>query len=121
MEVLEMTTSVDSEDFNTETALAAAVSLNAVFASRTHRRKYLGQEFMMPGQLGEALGLPRIITSLQSKSIRRRKQGLEHFQSLWSTISDHSKQRVLENIGWYDPEQLDWEDRRSNRRPTLSK
>ena len=58
---------LDLETFTVESALEAATELRRVLAARTHRRKVLGQEVIVPGQLGEALQLPRIINRLQSK------------------------------------------------------
>lgn len=105
------------ENFTVETALQAAAELQKVLAARTHRRKVMGQEIEVPGQLGEALQLPRIMRRLGSKQQRQRDQGLEAFQALWPTLSEPTRTQVLENIGWYNPKQLDWEDKRSNRRP----
>ena len=106
-----------TEDFSTDTALDAATALQQVLASRMHRRKVMGQEVLVPGQLGEALQLPRIINRLQSKQQRQRERGLEEFTSLWPTLSPLTREKVLERIGWYNPKELDWEDKRSNRRP----
>ncbi|MDX1755792.1 MAG: hypothetical protein R3175_07020 [Marinobacter sp.] len=108
---------METADFSTETALEAAISLSEVLSARRHRRKVLGQEVLVPGQLGEALHLPRIIRRLQSKQQRLREQGLEEFQSLWPTLSDPTRDKVLDTLGWYDPKELDWDDKRSNRRP----
>ncbi len=110
---------LEQETFTTETALDAAAELRRVLAARTHRRKVLGQEILVPGQLGEALQLPRIIHRLQSKQQRFRDQGLDDFQELWPTLSAVTREKVLNAIGWYDPKNLDWEDKRSNRRPTV--
>ncbi|WP_100640127.1 hypothetical protein [Marinobacter salexigens] len=110
---------MELETFTTETALETAQELRRVLAARTHRRKVLGQEVIIPGQLGEALQLPQIINRLQSKQQRFRDQGLEDFQELWPTLSAATRQKVLDSIGWYDPKDLSWEDKRSNRRPTL--
>lgn len=112
---------MDSEFFNTETALQAAQSLEVVFARRTHRRKFMGQVVIVPGQLGDVLRLPHIIEKLQSKSGKRRQSGLEAFQTLWDTLSEHTKEQALREIGWYNPHELDWEDQRSNRRPLYHK
>lgn len=71
----------------------------------------------MPGQLGEALHLPRIIRLLQGKQLRQRERGLEEFHELWPTLSPTTREKVLDRIGWYDPKSLNWEDKRSNRRP----
>lgn len=108
---------VDTEDFTTDTALEAAISLTRVLAGRRHRRKVMGQEVLVPGQLGEALHLPRIIQRLQSRQARQRELGLEDFQSLWPTLSDSTRDKVRRVLGWYDPKDLDWDDKRSNRRP----
>lgn len=108
---------MNTSDFTIDTALEAAISLNQVLAARRHRRKVMGQEVLVPGQLGEALHLPRIIRRLQSKQQRLREQGLEDFQSLWPTLSEITRDRVLSALGWYDPKELDWDDKRSNRKP----
>ena len=110
---------LDLETFTVETALDAATELRKVLADRTHRRKVMGQEVVVPGQLGEALQLPRIINRLQSKQQKQRDLGLEDFQELWPTLSPQTRERVLEAIGWYDPKELDWDDKRSNRRPLV--
>lgn len=108
---------MDTDDFTADTALEAAISLTRVLAARRHRRKVMGQEVLVPGQLGEALHLPKIIRRLQSKQARQRDLGLEDFQSLWPTLSDSTRDKVLRTLGWYDPKDLEWDDKRSNRRP----
>lgn len=107
------------ENFTVETALDAASELQKVLAARTHRRKVMGHEVEIPGQLGEALQLPRIIRRLCSKQQRQRDLGLETFQELWPTLSGPTRKQVLDRIGWYNPKALDWEDKRSNRRPVV--
>lgn len=110
---------LELESFSIETALDAATELRRVLAARTHRRKVMGQEVLVPGQLGEALQLPRIISRLQSKQQRQRDQGLDDFQELWPTLSPITREKVLDAIGWYDPKELNWDDKRSNRRPLV--
>lgn len=110
---------MELETFNTDTALEAAAELRRVLAARTHRKKVMGQEVLVPGQLGEALQLPRIINRLQSKQQKMRDQGLDNFQELWPTLSVATREKVLNAIGWYDPKDLSWEDKRSNRRPIV--
>lgn len=110
---------LELETFTTETALEAAAQLRRVLAARTHRRKVMGQDVIVPGQLGEALQLPRIINRLQSKQQKQRELGLEDFQELWPTLSPQTRERVLDAIGWYNPKELDWEDKRSNRKPLV--
>ena len=110
---------LELESFSIETALDAATELRLVLAARTHRRKVMGQEVLVPGQLGEALQLPRIISRLQSKQQRQRDQGLDDFQELWPTLSPMTREKVLDALGWYDPKELNWDDKRSNRRPLV--
>ncbi|MAZ05451.1 hypothetical protein [Marinobacter sp. SS8-8] len=110
---------LEPETFTTETALEAARQLRKVLATRTHRRKVMGQDVMVPGQLGEALQLPRIINRLQSRQQKQRELGLEGFQELWPTLSPQTRERVLDAIGWYNPKELDWQDKRSNRKPLV--
>lgn len=105
------------EEFNEESALAAAMALQQVLEERTHKRKYLGQIYTVPGKLGEALNLPKIISRLSSKVAHRRESGLDEFEELWATLSLATQSKVLEAIDWYDPESLSWDDKRSNRRP----
>jgi hypothetical protein len=107
-----------AEEFDEETALAAALALQSVLEQRTHRRKYLGQIYTVPGKLGEALNLPKIISKLGSKVAQRRKKGVEDFDDLWVTLSAATQSKVLDAIDWYDPKQLSWDDKRSNRRPS---
>lgn len=106
-----------TETFTPEQALDAACALRAVLASRTHRRKVMGQEVILPGQLGEALNLPRIINRLQGRQQRQREAGAEAFEALWLTLSEPTREKVRESLEWYDPRQLEWDDKRSNRRP----
>src|SRR5690606_403927 len=111
--------SLPSENFSIETALEAATELRKVLAARSLRRKVMGQGVLVQGQLGEALHLPRISSRQNSRQQRHRDQGLEDLQELRPTLSTLTRQRLLNAIGWYDPEQLDWEDKRSNRRPVI--
>lgn len=108
---------IDSDDFNEESALAAALALEKVLARRTHRRKYLGQIYTVPGRLGDALKLPAIVSKLQSKANGRRRRGLDEFRFLWDTLSVPTREAVQQDINWYDPKDLSWDDVRSNRKP----
>ncbi|WP_442915263.1 hypothetical protein [Marinobacter sp. SS21] len=108
---------MDTADFSIETALEAALALSKVLSARRHRRKVMGHEVLVPGQLGEALHLPQIIRRLQSKQQRVREQGLEAFLCLWPTLSNPTRDKVLTTLDWYNPKDLDWDDKRSNRRP----
>lgn len=110
---------MDSEDFDTETALEAVVALEKVLQRRTHRIKYLGEEYLAPGTLGAALRLPKITAQLQAPGLVRKESGLEAFQAVWDTLSETTRHTVLKEIGWYDPRNLDWDDYRSNRRGLL--
>ncbi len=97
--------------------MQAASALQYILAKRTHRKKVLGQEVIVPGQLGEALRLPLIIKRLQSRQIRQREQGVDDFSALWLTLSVTTQKRVRQVLDWYDPQDLDWDDKRSNRNP----
>ena len=112
---------MQSDEFNIETALEAAKVLEEVLAARIHRKKVWGQEVIVPGKLGEALKLPSIISELSGKMVKRRERGLDRFQELWETLSENTRSDVLNRIGWYDPKTLSWEDKRSNRRPVVTK
>ncbi|MCP5162642.1 MAG: hypothetical protein H6999_02920 [Hahellaceae bacterium] len=94
--------------------------LKEVLQRRTHVKKNLGKTYLLRGTLVAALKLPQIQDQLQSKSRPRRERGLEAFQSVWNTLSPETRQLVLDQMGWYEPEKLSWDDPRSNRRPTLT-
>ena len=108
---------IEAPEFDQESALAAALALEAVLQQRTHQRKHLGQIYTVPGSLGRALNLPKIISMLKSKVANRRERGVEQFDDLWFTLSLDTRNKVLEQLGWYDPKQLGWDDKRSNRKP----
>ncbi|HEY9033850.1 MAG TPA: hypothetical protein VIN71_07935 [Pseudomonadales bacterium] len=103
------------------TALAElAVAITAVLDSRTHRRKYLGEEILVKGSLSKALHLPDIQRRLQSSREEKRQQGRDELARLWQSLSPATRDAVITQLGWYDPHQLDWDDPRSNRRPVLT-
>ncbi len=108
-----------SDQFDTGTALKAALALKKTLARRTHVKLVNGEERVVPGTLGEAIGLPGMISRLESRSSPQRDRGLEDFRTLWTTLSPQTTRKVLEAIGWYEPKDLDWDDPRSNRRPDL--
>lgn len=110
-------TTVSGNGFNEETALQAAEALAGVLARRTHRRKVMGQEVLVPGQLGDALRLPQLINRLRSRQQRQRDRAVEDFEILWDTLSHLTRSQVCRELDWYDPRELSWEDKRSNRRP----
>ncbi len=112
---------MDSENFDLESARDAADALEQVFAARTHRRKYLGEVVIVPGRLGEAVKLPAIKTKLNSRVAKRQESGLDDFKFLWDTLSAVTQDAVLKIMGWYEPADLDWDDKRSNRKPSITK
>jgi hypothetical protein len=108
---------MDSTEFSVETAIDAVAALQRTLAERTHRKRVMGQDVVRPGQLGQALRLPLILSKLRSRQLRRREEGLEDFQTLWPTLSASTHEKVLQVMDWYEPRDLDWDDPRSNRRP----
>ena len=106
-----------SEQFNVESALAAAQALDTTLAARKHVKRVQGELFVSPGTLGSAVGLPRIIALLKHRSLTKREDGLSAFTALWQTLSTNTKNKVLNQLGWYDPHELAWDDPRSNRFP----
>ncbi len=110
---------MNNDDFDITTALEAADALRIVLERRTHRRKYLGEEIFLPSKLGDAVNLPKITSLLKGRGLNQREKGLNDFQDLWPTLSESTRNTVLEMIGWYRLEDLEWDDIRSNRRPKL--
>ncbi len=109
-----------SEDFTAKTALTAARALAGTLARRTHIRVIYGEEQRVSGSLGQAVNLPGITYRLESRSTKQRERGLAEFRALWDTLSAPTCNSVLDQMGWYDPNELQWEDQRSNRRPDFS-
>lgn len=96
--------------------MQAAEALVGVLARRTHRRKVMGQDVLVPGQLGDALRLPQLINRLRSRQQRQRDRAVEDFEVLWDTLSHSTRDQVCQELDWYDPRELSWDDKRSNRR-----
>ena len=112
---------LNSDDFDVDKAILTIKALKGTFERRTHKkRNYLGEEVWVAGTLGNAVQLPKITALLVSRSATSRAKGLEAFQTLWSTLSPSTKEKVLDAIGWYEPGVLDWQDKRSNRRPKIN-
>ncbi len=105
--------------FAEHNALPAALALEQTLADRIHVKRVHGVEFVRPGSLGQALGLPRIIHLLQHRSSRQRQKGIDELDELWSTLSHTTRTKVRDRLGWYDPHDLEWDDPRSNRFPKL--
>ena len=110
----------NSKVFGLDTARLAAEALEATFARRTHIKVIFGEERRVSGTLGKAVNLPGIRKRLESRVSKQREQGLDEFRALWDTLSNTTCESVLVAIGWYDPDKLDWDDKRSNRRPDIS-
>ena len=114
-----MPSSIDTDAFDVALALKVANALKVILENRTRVKVILGEERVVPGTLGEVIRLPTIMTRLESRSRLARDDALLEFQMLWSTLSEKTTAEVLDAIGWYDPNDLDWEDPRSNRHPNL--
>lgn len=109
-----------SDEFNVQTASLAATALKTILARRTHIKVIFGEEHRVPGTLGKAVNLPGITRRLENRSSKQREQGLDEFRALWDTLSARTCRAVLEAIGWYDPHDLEWDDKRSNRQADVS-
>lgn len=110
----------NSKKFDIETARSAAEALEITLARRTHKKVIFGEERRVSGTLGKAVNLPGIRKRLESRITKQRDRGLVDFQALWDSLSFATCNSVLKAIGWYNPDELAWDDKRSNRRPDLS-
>ncbi len=112
--------SFPSERFDTKTALTAATALREILVRRKYRKVVNGEEMLFPGTLGEVVRLPAITARLENRSSKQRERGLEEFRALWGTLAPNTRKTVQDAIGWYDPGEMHWEDKRSNRQPDIS-
>lgn len=94
-----------------------ADAITEVLDSRLHRRVHMGEEILVKGSLSRALHLPELRKKLYSHQTSRQQVGKDELIQLWQTLSDNTRQSVLERLHWYEPEKLDWDDPRSNRKP----
>jgi hypothetical protein len=112
--------SFPGDKFDTKTALSAATALKQILVRRKYRKVVNGEEMLFPGTLGEVVRLPAITARLENRSSKQRERGLEEFRALWGTLATNTRQSVQDAIGWYDPVEMQWDDKRSNRRPDIS-
>ena len=108
---------MDIYSLNIETARTLVNALEDVLDSRTHKRDHLGEEIIVKGSLSKALKIPELKRTLSRSNDALQKQGLEQLSTLWTTLSDSTKQATLDKSGLYEPNELNWDDSRSNRRP----
>lgn len=113
-----MTSDIDIESLDDQTALCLTQALESVLDARTHKHNHLGQEIVVKGSLSKALNLPEIIKHLSS-SQNKRLQAKDRLDEVWSSLSSNTCQRALEVAGLYQPQGLDWDDPRSNRYPNF--
>ena len=110
---------LDISQLNIEATRVFAQALEGVLDSRTHKRNYLGDEVIVKGSLSKALKLPEIIHKLQRNNESAQQQAQEQLEILWLTLSEETKTSVLEKAGWYQTDDLTWDDPRSNRHPKI--
>lgn len=108
---------MDLSILNEEQLLSCATTLETVLNRRTHRRIIMGEDVIVSGSLSKALKLPQLILQLQSPQTRKKQQASEQLQTIWQTLSESTQLAVQQELNWYDPKALDWDDPRSNRNP----
>ena len=91
--------------------------LEDVLSERTHKRVHLGEEIVVKGSLAKALKLPKLLKDLSSNKANIQEAAKDQFITLWTTLSQSTKDAVIRRVDWYDPQELDWDDPRSNRKP----
>ena len=94
--------------------LRLAEALQLVLNARTHKHTHLGEEIIVKGSLSKALKLPEIIKHLDASESKRIKARAK-LDDVWWSLSDNTRQRALEAAEIYQPNDLDWDDPRSNR------
>ena len=100
-----------------ETVRQIAAALEQTLDERTHKRDYLGEAIIVKGSLSKALKLPEIKRTLARQSHDLQQQGIDQLTTLWLTLSEPTRKNTLNRAGLYEPEELSWDDPRSNRRP----
>lgn len=111
---------MDIEHLQIESLRQLIASLIEVLDSRVHKKVHLGEEVLVKGSLSRALHLPETSRKLNSPRMDKQLQGKDELIMVWETLSMPTRQAVFEQLGWYDPSELDWDDPRSNRKPPLS-
>lgn len=111
---------MDISSLDIESLRELAGAIHAVLDSRLHRRVHLGEEILVKGSLSRALHLPEIRKRLNAVNEARQQQAVNELTRLWQTLSETTRQTVIERLEWYEPDQLDWDDPRSNRKPFYS-
>ncbi|CAA0119404.1 Uncharacterised protein [BD1-7 clade bacterium] len=110
---------IDISSLDAETTHQIAISLQDVLNERTHRKQHLGAEVIVAGSLSKALNLPLLISHLAGKSGAKHLAATEKLAEIWVTLSPLTQQKVLSRCNIYNPEEMDWEDPRSNRWPLV--
>lgn len=108
---------LDIDALDIEALRELLVAVIAVLDSRMHKRKHLGEEILVKGSLSQALHLPDLQKRLNAVNEEKQNRAREDLASVWQSLSTATRQAVIEQLGWYDPHELDWDDPRSNRRP----
>ncbi len=110
---------MDFNDIDTALYPKLTETLIAVLNKRKHTRLVLGHEVTVDGSLSKALKLPELLKQLKSKQELKRQAAYDRLHMIWSTLSDETKHQTLDELGWYSPSDLAWDDPRSNRNPVI--
>jgi hypothetical protein len=88
---------------------------------RQHTRVVLGKEVTVEGSLSKALKLPELLKQIESIQVIKRDKARQRFFEIWPTFSSETRQQTLDYCGWYDVNNLAWDDPRSNKLSTIIK
>ena len=109
------------DKFTTEQRICCAQAIEAALNRRRHHHIIMGENVVVQGSLAKALKLPELIKKLRSPQAIKRDLAAEQLESIWQSLSQATQEHVKQELNWYDPKDLTWDDPRSNRNPTLTK
>jgi hypothetical protein len=110
---------MDIQTLNADQCIALIAKLEQVLDARQHKRIHLGEEITVSGSLSKALKLSELQRKLQRYKNTDYASYKDQLEKIWLSLSNDTRQHVLELLHWYDYHDLDWDDPRSNRKPNL--
>ncbi len=111
---------MDIEKLNRSQLAACLTALIHVLNQRKHVRVIMGKEVLVEGSLSKALKLPELLKQINSVHRAKQDKAILQFIEIWPTLSETTRELSINALGWYEPNDLEWDDPRSNKKTRLS-